>query len=195
MKSLIYNLVGVVLYAVGIYSFATPHQIAPGGASGIAILVNYITGCPIGLFVFLFNIPLLLIILWKKYYDKGFVIRTLASTALLSVVTDFVVVRFPVYHGNPLLAAMFCGAMMGAGLALVHMGNSNTGGISLLGLILQKCNPQFPVGKWISGLNIAVVLASGLVYKNINSLLYAVVTVYISGMFMDQILEGQRQKI
>lgn len=194
MKSLIYNLVGVVLYAVGIYSFATPHQIAPGGASGIAILVNYITGCPIGLFVFLFNIPLLLIILWKKYYDKGFVIRTLASTALLSVVTDFVVVRFPVYHGNPLLAAMFCGAMMGAGLALVHMGNSNTGGISLLGLILQKCNPQFPVGKWISGLNIAVVLASGLVYKNINSLLYAVVTVYISGMFMDQILEGAEAK-
>lgn len=189
MKSLIYNLVGVVLYVVGIYSFATPHRIAPGGASGIAILVNYITGCPIGFFVFIFNIPLLVIIICKKYCDKGFVFHTMASTALLSVVTDLVVVRFPVYHGNPLLAAMFCGVMMGVGLALVHMGNSNTGGISLLGLILKKCNPQFPVGKWISGLNIAVVIASGFIYKNIDSLLYAVVTVYISGMFMDRILE------
>lgn len=194
MKCILYNLIGVLLYAVGINSFATPHQIAPGGASGIAILVNYLTGCPIGLFVFLFNIPLLVLIIWKKYYDKNFVLRTLASTALLSVVTDFVVVHLQVYHGNPLLAAMFCGAMMGAGLALVHMGNSNTGGISLLGLILQKCNPQFPVGKWISGLNIAVVIASGFVYKNIDSLLYAVVAVYISGLFMDQILEGAEAK-
>ena len=83
---------------------------------------------------------------------------------------------------------------MGIGLALVHMGQSNTGGISLLGLIMQKCNPQFPVGAWISGLNIAVVLASAMVYRNIESLLYAVVTVYISGMFMDHMLENADAK-
>ena len=146
------------------------------------------------LFVFVFNIPLLLIIVVKKYFPRSFVFRTLASTALLSIVTDLVIVRIPVYKGNPLLAAMFCGAMMGIGLALVHMGQSNTGGISLLGLIMQKCNPQFPVGAWISGLNIAVVLASAMVYRNIESLLYAVVTVYISGMFMDHMLENADAK-
>ena len=183
------NLAGVFIYAVGINSFAAPHKIAPGGASGIAILINYLTGCPIGLFVFVFNIPLLLIIVVKKYFPRSFVFRTLASTALLSIVTDLVIVRIPVYKGNPLLAAMFCGAMMGIGLALVHMGQSNTGGISLLGLIMQKCNPQFQVGAWISGLNIAVVLASAM-----ESLLYAVVTVYISGMFMDHMLENADAK-
>ena len=185
IRCVLLNLAGVFIYAVGINSFAAPHKIAPGGASGIAILINYLTGCPIGLFVFVFNIPLLLIIVVKKYFPRSFVFRTLASTALLSIVTDLVIVRIPVYKGNPLLAAMFCGAMMGIGLALVHMGQSNTGGISLLGLIMQKCNPQFQVGAWISGLNIAVVLASAMVYRNIESLLYAVVTVYISGMFMD----------
>lgn len=193
-RIVLWNLIGVFLYAVGINCFATPHQIAPGGASGIAILVNYVTGCPIGLFVFVFNIPLLALIVWKHYFPKTFVIGTLASTALLSIVTDLIVIKLPVYHGNPLLASMFCGAMMGIGLALVHLGKSNTGGISLLGLILQKCNPQFPVGKWISGLNIAVVIASGVVYRNIDSLLYAVVTVYISGLFMDQILENAESK-
>lgn len=105
-----------------------------------------------------------------------------------------VIMLSAVYKGNPLLAAMFCGAMMGIGLALVHMGQSNTGGISLLGLIMQKCNPQFQVGAWISGLNIAVVLASAMVYRNIESLLYAVVTVYISGMFMDHMLENADAK-
>ena len=194
IRCVLLNLAGVFIYAVGINSFAAPHKIAPGGASGIAILINYLTGCPIGLFVFVFNIPLLLIIVVKKYFPRSFVFRTLASTALLSIVTDLVIVRIPVYKGNPLLAAMFCGAMMGICLALVHMGQSNTGGISLLGLIMQKCNPQFQVGAWISGLNIAVVLASAMVYRNIESLFYAVVTVYISGMFMDHMLENADAK-
>ncbi|MFR2466167.1 MAG: YitT family protein, partial [Clostridia bacterium] len=55
------NLVGSVLYGVGILCFTTPHHIAPGGAGGIAALVHYFTGFPIGLFLFLFTVPLLLI--------------------------------------------------------------------------------------------------------------------------------------
>mgnify|MGYP002224448406 CR=1 FL=1 len=55
-RCVLLNLAGVFIYAVGINSFAAPHKIAPGGASGIAILINYLTGCPIGLFVFVFNI-------------------------------------------------------------------------------------------------------------------------------------------
>lgn len=93
IRCVLLNLAGVFIYAVGINSFAAPHKIAPGGASGIAILINYLTGCPIGLFVFVFNIPLLLIIVVKKYFPRSFVFRTLASTALLSIVTDLVIVR------------------------------------------------------------------------------------------------------
>lgn len=52
IRCVLLNLAGVFIYAVGINSFAAPHKIAPGGASGIAILINYLTGCPIGLFVF-----------------------------------------------------------------------------------------------------------------------------------------------
>ena len=88
IRDLLLNFSGVFLYAVGINSFAAPHQIAPGGASGIAILVNYLSGFPIGLFVFLFNIPLLLIIIINKYFSKEFIWKTLGTTALLSIVTD-----------------------------------------------------------------------------------------------------------
>ncbi|MEG0152080.1 MAG: YitT family protein [Cellulosilyticaceae bacterium] len=194
MSSIALNFVGVLSYAIGINCFASPHNIAPGGASGIAILVNYVCGFPIGLFSFLFNIPLLLWILMKQYFPKAFVVKTLATTLLLSVVTDVLVVHMPVYKGDPLLAAMFAGVLMGVGLALVHLGDSNTGGISLLGLIIQKMKPKFQVGGLISILNIAVVMASGIVYKNMESLLYAVVTVYISGLFMDKILDNVSAK-
>ena len=193
--SVLLNAAGILIYAAGINSFASPNEIAPGGASGIAILVNHMTGCPIGLFVFLFNIPFLAVIVWKRYFPVSFVYSTLLSTAGLSAVTDIMsAFHFPVYEGNPLLAAMFSGAMLGAGLALVHLGRSNTGGISLAGLILQKCSPQFQVGSVISLLNFSVVIASVFVYRNIDSLLYAVVTVYISGIFMDKILEGAETK-
>lgn len=197
-KSLVYavllNIAGVFMYAVGINCFAAPHKIAPGGASGIAILVNYLVGFPIGLFVFIFNIPLLFIIVIKKYFPWTFVLKTLVTSALLSVMTDYMVVIIPGYKGNPLLAAMFGGAMMGVGLALVHMGSSNTGGVSLMGLIIRKLKPQFKVGTLVSILNIVIVLMSGIVYRNIDSLLYAVVTVYISGAFMNNILQNVSTK-
>lgn len=183
------NIFGVILYAIGINCFAAPHNIAPGGASGIAILVNYIFGVPIGLFSFLFNIPLLIIIWVKKYFPKEFIFKTLASTLLLSFVTDYVVVYIKPYEGDTLLASMFAGVLMGIGLALVHLGKSNTGGISLVGVIIKHINPKFKVGALISFLNILVVFASAFIYKNVESLLYAIVVVYISGIFMDRILE------
>lgn len=188
------NFAGCCIYAAGINCFTAPHKIAPGGASGIAILVNYVSGCPIGLFVFLFNVPFLVWIVSKRYFSKEFVIRTLLSTVLLSVITDYLVVHFPVYQGNPLLSSMFGGAMLGIGLGLVHLGRSNTGGISLLGLIIQKAKPQFHVGTMITVLNFLVVLISGVVFKNIESLLYASITVYLSGMFMDNLLENASAK-
>lgn len=198
MKNILYDIVlnfaGCCIYAAGINCFTAPHKIAPGGASGIAILVNYMTGCPIGLFVFFFNVPFLVWIVAKKYFSRELVVRTLLSTLLLSLVTDYLVARFPVYRGDPLLASMFGGAMLGVGLALVHLGRSNTGGISLLGLIIQKMKPQYHVGTMISALNFLVVLLSGIVFRNIESVLYASITVYISGMFMDNLLQNAAAK-
>ncbi|MFP3156106.1 YitT family protein [Lachnospiraceae bacterium ZAX-1] len=184
------NLAGACIYATAIHSFATPSRIAPGGASGIAILLNYMFGLPMGMVVFLFNVPLLVAILMQKLFPIWFVGKTLLSTLLLSLITDYLVVHLPAYQGNPLLSSIFGGALLGIGLALVHMGQSNTGGISLLGLMIQKKNPRFQVGAMVSALNICVVLLSGVVYRNLDSLLYAIVMVYISGIFMDQILEN-----
>lgn len=192
--SILLNVIGVCLYAIGINCFAAPNKIAPGGASGIAVLINYITGWSIGAFVFFFNIPLALWIFCKKTFPLPFIGKTMATTALLAVITDFVVIRFPLYYGDPLLAAVFGGVLMGAGLAFVHLGKSNTGGISLLGLILKQNRASMPVGEVIAILNILVVLASGVVYKNIESLLVALLTVYISGIVMDRLLNKASAK-
>lgn len=182
-KFLLLNIIGSVLYGLGIHAFTAPQQIAPGGASGIGILVNYVTGFPIGFFTFLFNIPLL--ILAYKYVTKKFFYNALFSITLFSFITDYVVVLFPTYKGDPLLACIFGGVFMGVGLALVHMAESTKGGLTILGVILQKKFPQFEVGKLIFVLNLTVVGASAIVFNNIESVLYAIIAIYISSMCMD----------
>lgn len=181
------NVLGTFLYSAGIVCFTAPNKIAPGGASGVATLVQYVTGWPIGTMVLIFNIPLLL--LAYRRFPREFVVKTIISTVMLSVMTDCVAMFLPTYKGEPLLAAMFGGVLMGFGLGLVHITESNTGGMSLLGLILRQKNPHMPVGRLLTFLNMAVVLISGVVYHNIESVLYASVCVYISGNFMDQVVE------
>ena len=182
------NITGIFLYTVGMRSFAAPAQIAPGGASGIAILVNYMTGFPMGVFCSLFNFPILAIVLWKRIFPGDFVAKAAASIILLSLMTDLLAPVLPHYQGNALLAALFAGAFMGSGLAMVYLGTSDTGGITMIGLILQKIFPHLKVGTLVSAINMVIVLASGLVYRNIDSILYAVITVYVSGLFMDKLV-------
>lgn len=192
--TILINIFGTFLYMVGIKVFAAPARIAPGGASGIAVLINYLTGFPIGLFCSLFSIPLLIIILWKKIFPLFFFWKTVGSILLLSFMTDIIGPMLPVYKGDFLLAAIFAGTFMGSGLALVYLGNSDTGGITLIGLIIQKKYPQFQVGTMISLLNFIIVLTSGIVYKNMENILYAIVTVYVSGLFMDRIVNNANAK-
>lgn len=188
------NVLGILLYTLGLRCFAVPAGIAPGGASGIAILVNYMTGCPVGLFCSLFNLPIIVMVLWKRVFPFSFVVRAIGSIGLLSVMTDLLEPVLPVYLGNALLAALFAGAFMGSGLALVYLGNSDTGGITMLGLVIQKHFPHFQVGTLVSGINILIVLASGIVYRSIDNILYAAVTVYISGLFMDRLVDNANAK-
>lgn len=114
------------------------------------------------MFLFLFTVPLLLI--GGRYLGKSLVLKTLFSAVLLFVVMDYVVVWIPVYEGDPLLASMFGGALMGIGLAVMYAGGVSTGGMPLLGLILQKVFPNFQMGGLLTVLNIGVVITSAFGY-------------------------------
>ena len=193
-QSFLITVAGILLNTVGLICFAVPHKIAPGGVSGISILVNYVTGFPLGFFGILFNLPLLAVILWKKLFSYSFVWKTALCTLAMSAAMDFLRPLLPVYRGNPMLASMFAGAFIGLGLGFVYLGGADSGGITLLGQMIRSVRPSLPIGGLISSINFLVVLSSGVVYKNIESILYATLTVYISGMFMDRLVEAVRSK-
>lgn len=138
-------LVGSVLYGVGTQCFISTAQVAPGGASGIALMVNYLTGAPIGILTLFVNLPLLGLA-WFQLSRK-FAVRTAAACLLSSLVLDLLIAPYvPVYTGDRLLSSMFGGVLVGLGMAFVFLSGCTTGGSDIVGYLIQKKSPIFPSG-------------------------------------------------
>lgn len=188
VKWLGYDIVGAFIYAAGVHCFTSAHHIAPGGVTGISIIINYLTGIPIGILVLLINIPLLLIGL--KFLGRRFAIRTLTSVAILTFFLDYVVVKLPVYTGNTLLASLFGGVVMGAGLAIVFMGGSTTGGTDIVTKLLLQKHPYLQMGRIIFIIDLIIISASTIVYKSLDSALYAIIAMFTTARVIDALLYG-----
>ena len=161
---------------------------APGGVSGIATLVNYVTDLPIGLVNFCINVPLVII----GFIDlgKAFTAKTFKSVIIMSFVLDYVVIHFPLYTGDVLMASQFGGVAMGAGLALVFMRGSTTGGTDILAKLIQLKAPHVPIGRMLLILDCFVLLAAAVVYGNIDASLFGLIAMFASAQVMDNILYG-----
>ena len=107
-------LIGSVFYSVGIHAFVTPANIAPGGAAGISLLINFITGAPVGITTLLINAPLL-ILAWR-YLSHRFAVMTLLASAVSNAMLDLVIAPIcPVYSGTASWAACVAGSWSALG--------------------------------------------------------------------------------
>ena len=180
--------VGSIVFAIGMQMFAVPNQIAPGGVSGLAVALNYLTGVSVGTWSFLINIPLLL--LGYFLLGKHFTLSTLVSVTILSAIMNIVELMVPAYSGDILLASLFSGVLIGAGLALVFLRGSTTGGTDIISRLIQRRHPHMPMGKLMLAIDVVVILFSALVFRKIEVVLYSLVTVYISAHTIDSVLYG-----
>ena len=140
------DVIGSLLFAVGIVSFTEPANIAPGGVSGIAIILNYLWDMlPIGGMSIAINIPLL--ILSFKYLGRRASIKTICSLIISSLMIDCVAAPFfPIYTGDRLLGAVFGGVFIGAGLALIFLRGSTTGGTEIVSNLMRLRWPHISMG-------------------------------------------------
>ncbi len=184
----LYDFAGSLIYGVGIICFTAPNEVAPGGVSGIATLINFLTGLPIGAMNFAINVPL--IIIGFIVLGRAFTAKTLKSVVIMSIVLDTIVARFPVYMGDALLASLFGGVCMGAGLAIVFMRGSTTGGTDILGKLIQLKKPHISIGRVLLFMDCLVLAAAAFVYNNIESSLFGLIAMFASAQVMDGILYG-----
>lgn len=189
VKNTAYLLVGSFIYAVGTHCFVAPAQIAPGGASGLALMVNYICGLPVGVLTMMINVPLL-ILAWR-YLSAGFAVSTAVACGVCSVILDMAVAPvFPVYAGDRLMCSLFGGIIVGAGMALIFLAGSTTGGSDILGYILQKKRPHMSIGRALMIVDGVVLLISIYVFDNVESGLFGLIALYAQTRVIDGIIYG-----
>lgn len=181
--------VGSILYGISVTVFTAPNQIAPGGITGISTVLFYLFKTPIGTMIFILNIPLF--ILGLRFIGGSFIVKTIACTALTSVVIDvFTAFQMPVYHGDKLLAAVYGGVISGAGLALVFLRGATTGGTDVASRLLKLKFRHISMGRMMLIIDFFVIVFASIVFRSVDSALYAIISIFTSSRVIDSILYG-----
>ena len=179
---------GTFVYAAGINAFIVPNYLTSGGVTGIATQIGFLFDIPVGVLVFLLNVPLLSIG-WISLGWKSVFLTILATTAS-SFSIEFVRQWLPVYCGDPLLAAVSGGVLMGLGLAILYVRGVSMGGSDIISTLIHLRFPFIPIGKALLIFNSLVVFSSYFVYGNIESALYSAIGVFVSSKTIDSVLVG-----
>lgn len=191
-KDFAYDLAGAFLQALGVWCFIEPCMIAPGGVSGMALLVNHLTGAPVGTMTLLFNIPLL-ISSWLLL-DRKMTWKTVQTVVIMTLVLDGVVAPlFPQYTGDRLICAGFGGILTGVGIALIFMRDSTTGGGDILAKLLQRRFPYMHIGYALMLTDMAVIGISIFVFWELEAALYGVISMVVTAQTIDAILYGMNK--
>ncbi len=191
-KDLIYDFAGAFLQALGVWCFIEPCRIAPGGVSGMALLVNYLTAVPVGIMTLVLNIPLLI----SSYLclNRKMTWKTIQTVLIMSLVLDGLVTPlFPQYVGDKLLSSVFGGILAGVGMAMIFMRDSTTGGGDILAKLLQKRFPYMHTGYALMMTDAVVIAASVLVFGKLEAALYGMISMVATTQTIDAILYGMNK--
>lgn len=185
---LIYDIAGSILYAAGIYTFAGNGGFAPGGVSGLALIMNNLWGLPVGTVILLLNIPLVLIS--YKTVGKRLLIKSGVTMVISTLFLDLIFPLFPMYSGNRMMAALCSGVFLGAGMALFYIRGSSSGGIDFLTLTIKKKKPHMTIGVITMIIDLTVILLGVPVFGDVDSVLYGLLATFVCTVVIDKILYG-----
>lgn len=187
-NDLFYDILGSVIFAVSVNSFAKPAHFATGGVGGLALISNYLFSMPIGVTQMIINIPLIL--LSYKILGKFFILRTAKTMLVMSFIMDALAPVLPRYGGDVMLASLFTGILDGMGLVLIYLRGGSTGGVDFLTMSIRKSRPHISLGSLSMAVNFFVLTCGALAFKNIDAALYGALATFTSGTIVDKIMYG-----
>ena len=177
--------IGSVIGAAAYPTFLIPNNIAPGGLTGVATILNYLAGWPVGITALVLNIPLFLI--GYRTMGKVFAFRSLVATALFTILIDILPLK-PVSE-DPLLGTLFGGVVLGIGLGLILRGGATTGGSDMIARMVHRRFSFITVGMFLFALDFLVVLAAAIFIGGTEAL-YAMIDIYVCGRVIDAVMVG-----
>ena len=180
--------VAAAIQSVAISLFLDPNNLAPGGVTGISIILSKVTGVETGTLIFLINIPILAVGLWK--FGLRFLLSTLYCTALTSCFTNLLAAFGPVTE-DKLLAALAGSMLMAIGIGWVFKAGATTGGTDIIIKLLRLKYPYLKTGSLFLITDLIIVSISAFVFRDLNAALYAGIAVAVTAYGLDFVLYGR----
>lgn len=186
---ILYIIIGCIICALSYAVFLIPHQIVPGGVTGIAMLLHFLYHTPVGLAAIILNIPLFIIAI--RILGVSYGIKSVIAIFITNLLIDFLVytIKIPTPTNNTVLAALYGGLLLGAGLGLVFRGGASTGGTDIVGQILTRFT-NLSVGMWIMIVDFVVITLAGVITGSFELALLGYLALFLSSKVIDLVLEG-----
>jgi len=190
LRDIVFVVVGSFFIAYSTTAFLNPNSVITGGGVGLAQLFYAVFPViTLGSWIAVIAIPL--IVLGMKYFGKGFVVKTFASIALISLFTDFLkeIVEINPTTDETILASIFGGLLIGLGVGLVMLGKSSTGGTTILAEVIAL-KTRYKTSQIILVIDAGIMFASIFVYGDVEKALFSVIGVYVTSRVIDLLLSG-----
>ena len=182
-RILMYDAAASFLLGVSIVIFAVQANFAPGGVSGIAVILNYLFGAPIGLATVLINIPIVLCT--YRRLGPAFFLHSIKTVLINAFFVDYVVCHLPAYTGSRMLAAILSGVCAGMAYSLVFNMGSSTGGTDFIMAAIRKVKPELSFGVLAFFIDTTVIVGSVFVFGEIQAFIYGAVYTVVTSVSLD----------
>lgn len=188
----LFIILGSFIASLGVNLFLVNAKLLSGGATGIALILQYLAGVPSGVTIFLVNIPLF--VLSYKYLSRRFTIYSAIGMLSLSIsliltkpLADIIKVD------DILLYCIYGGVICGLGYGLVFLKNGSTGGLDIITMIIRKKYSNFEIGKLSFAMNL-IIISVGAYFLGIPKALYTLISIFIQGVVIDRVINGFTSK-
>lgn len=179
---------GALIVACGLEIFLVPNHVIDGGIIGISILFSHLSGIDLGLLLVMLNLPFL--ILGYKQIGKTFALATLLGDVILGIGV-YLLHRVPVLTDDLLLASVFGGILIGAGVGIVIRNGGSLDGTEILAILINRTTP-FSVGEIIMFMNVFILGSAGFVF-GWDHAMYSLIAYFIAYKTIDITIEGLDQ--
>ncbi len=187
-RAVVLTLFGCVLTAASFSFFTFPNSIVSGGLTGIAQILNLLTGLPVGAMVIAMNVPLFAVA-WKQF-GLRFIIYSLIGTVGCNVFIDLFALFARPLTEDILLAAVYGGLLKGLGYGIIFAEGGTAGGTDILSRMLRRKYAYIQLGTISLALDATVVVAFALIFRRADAAMYTIITMFVSSRLVNLVLYG-----
>lgn len=188
IKYLILDIFASVFYAISINVFTVHADFAPGGVSGLSVIMNYLLNIPVGIASLLINIPV--IVFTFKRLGIGFFIRSVKTMIISAAITDLTASIMPQFMGNRILSAFLAGLFMGIAVGIIFSQDSSFGGSDFITMAVKKAKPDLSIGVIAWVVNASVIVLAAFIFHQMFAVFLGMVHIVVDCVVLDLVMKA-----